>query len=53
VAPRFGDLDFDGLENSYGIGLHFHSPKTTVLRLDLARSREGFRFIFGFSPIVF
>jgi hypothetical protein len=53
VAPRLGDLDFDGLEKSYGIGLHFHSPKTTVLRLDLARSREGFRFIFGFSPIVF
>jgi outer membrane protein assembly factor BamA len=53
VAPRFGDLDLDDLEKSYGIGLHFHSPRTTVLRLEVARSREGFRFIFGFSPIVF
>jgi hypothetical protein len=53
VAPRFGDLDLGDLEKSYGIGLHFHSPRTTVLRLELARSREGVRFIFGFSPIVF
>jgi hypothetical protein len=53
VAPRFGDLDLDNLEKSYGIGLHFHSPRTTLLRLELARSREGLRFIFGFSPVVF
>jgi hypothetical protein len=53
VAPRLADLDFSDLETSYGIGLHFHSPKTTLLRLELARSREGLRFIFGFSPVVF
>jgi surface antigen Omp85-like protein len=53
VAPRFGDLDLGGLEKSYGIGFHFHSPRTIVLRLELARSREGVRFIFGFSPILF
>lgn len=53
VAPRLADLDFNDLEKSYGIGLHIHSPKTTLLRLELARSREGLRFIFGFSPVVF
>ncbi len=53
VEPSFGDLDFNNLEKSYGIGFHFHTPRTTLLRLDLARSREGFRFIFGFSPVVF
>ena len=53
VAPRFGDLDLDRLEKSYGIGLHLHTPNTTVLRLELARSREGTRFIFGFTPVLF
>jgi hypothetical protein len=53
VAPRFGDLDLENLEKSYGIGFHFHSPRITVLRLELARSREGLRLIFGLSPAVF
>jgi hypothetical protein len=53
VAPTLGDLDLTNLENSYGVGLHFHSSQSTVLRLELARSREGLRFIFGFSPLVF
>ena len=53
VAPAFGDLDLTDLENSYGIGLYFHSARSTLLRLELARSREGLRFIFGFSPLVF
>jgi hypothetical protein len=53
VTPTFGDLDLTDLENSYGIGLYFHSSRSTVLRLELARSREWLRFIFGFSPLVF
>jgi hypothetical protein len=53
VAPTLGDLVLNNLEKSYGIGLHVHSPRTTLLRLELARSREGLRFIFGFSPVVF
>ena len=53
VAPRVDDLSFDRLEKSYGIGLHLHTPNTTLLRLELAHSREGTRFIFGFSPVRF
>jgi hemolysin activation/secretion protein len=53
VAPTIGDLDLDHLERSYGVGLQVHSPGTTMLRLELARSREGLRFIFGFSPAAF
>jgi hypothetical protein len=53
VAPTIGGLDLDHLERSYGVGLQLHSPRTTVLRLELARSREGLRFIFGFSPAAF
>jgi hypothetical protein len=49
VASRREDLDLDGLKNSYGGGLNFHTPGSTVLRLQLARSREGLHFIIGFN----
>ncbi len=52
VVPRRGDLDLDNLRKGYGIGLRFHGPQTTFLRLELARSREGLGFIFAFSPSV-
>lgn len=51
VAPERSQLDFDSLKSSVGAGLRFHGPQTTIVRLELARSREGFRFIFGFSPV--
>lgn len=53
VASQRSDLDLKHLERSYGIGLHFHTPTATVLRLEVARSREGTRLIFGFSPAAF
>lgn len=49
VASRRDDLDLDSLKNSYGGGLNFHTPASTVLRLQLARSREGLHFIIGFG----
>ncbi len=52
VVPLRGDLDFDHLEKGYGIGLRFHTPRATVLRMELARSREGLSFIFAFSPSI-
>lgn len=53
VAPDTSDFGLRSLERSYGFGVHFHTPATTVLRLEVARSREGTRFIFGFSPVLF
>jgi hypothetical protein len=50
VAARRSDLDFDGLQNDYGFGARFHSPFATAFRLDVARSREGTRFVFAASP---
>lgn len=50
VANR-RDLDFSGLQSDVGAGLRFHGPQTTALRLEVAHSREGFRFIFAFSPV--
>ena len=52
VVPRQGDLDFTGLKSDVGIGLRFHTPQTTVLRFEVARSVEGLRFIVGFSAAV-
>jgi outer membrane translocation and assembly module TamA len=41
VAPRTSDLDFKNLKDNYGIGLRFHGPAATPLRVELARSRES------------
>lgn len=52
VVPRKGDLDFTGLKSDVGIGLRFHTPGTTVVRFEVARSTEGLRLIFGFGPAI-
>ena len=41
VVPRKGDLDFTGLKSDIGIGLRFHTPQTTVLRFEVARSTRA------------
>jgi hypothetical protein len=47
VAARTSDLDFDRLKDNYGLGLRFHGPFATPLRVELARSRESnLSFIF-------
>jgi surface antigen Omp85-like protein len=46
VASRRSDLDFSGLKSDFGIGARFHSPAATPFRIDIARSNEGFRFVF-------
>lgn len=43
VAAERGDLDLDGLTTAYGIGIRFHGPSFTPLRLDVARGKEGIR----------
>jgi len=52
AVPRRGDLDFEGLKSDFGIGIRFHSPLQTALRLEVAHSNEGLRFIFGFGPAI-
>ena len=47
VTPRFHDLSFKGLASDYGIGIRFHGPLATPLRIDLARSREGMHLVFS------
>lgn len=49
VTSRRGDLDFNRLKSNVGLGLRFHGPQTTLLRIEVARGDEGLRLIFGFS----
>jgi hypothetical protein len=51
VARRTADLDFDGLKSDYGFGARFHTPFSTALRVDVARSNEGTRLVFAISPV--
>jgi outer membrane protein assembly factor BamA len=50
VTSTRSQLDFDGLRSSVGAGIRFHGPQTTVVRMEVARSREGWRLSVGFSP---
>ncbi|HSP06621.1 MAG TPA: BamA/TamA family outer membrane protein, partial [Acidobacteriota bacterium] len=50
VASRTADLDFTDLHDDFGIGFRFHSPKATMLRIEVAHSNEATRFIFTVGP---
>jgi hypothetical protein len=51
VTARRKDLDFDRLKSDYGFGVRFHGPLSTPLRVEVARSTEGLRFIVTTNPI--
>jgi hypothetical protein len=51
VAARTSDLDLNHLKTDYGLGVRFHSPFATALRVDVARSNEGTRLVFAASPV--
>ncbi len=49
VAPRWDDLSFKGLKSDVGIGIRFHGPTATPLRIELAKGSEGWNIVFGGS----
>jgi hypothetical protein len=49
VANRREDLDFNDLETDWGIGIRFHGPAATPLRLEGARGTEGWRLVISSS----
>ncbi|HJZ74629.1 MAG TPA: BamA/TamA family outer membrane protein [Vicinamibacterales bacterium] len=49
VASHAGDLDFRGLKRSYGAGLRVHNATSTLARLDVGHSSEGWRVFFKMS----
>jgi AAA family ATP:ADP antiporter len=51
VAARWSDIDLGTLKRSYGIGVRFHTPAATVIRVEVARTRgEGTGLILAFGP---
>ena len=49
VAARTADLSLSELRTSYGVGLRIKSWQAVMIRMDLAWSEEGTRFLFRFS----
>jgi surface antigen Omp85-like protein len=47
VAPRWDDLGFKGLKNNGGVGIRFHGPMATPLRVDFAKGSEGINIVFS------
>jgi hypothetical protein len=47
VAARRQDLDFDNLTSNWGLGVRFHGPISTPLRIEMARGREGWHLVFA------
>jgi outer membrane protein assembly factor BamA len=50
VAARWSDLDFQKFRKTYGLGMSFHTPLSTVTRIEVARTGEGTALVFSFSP---
>jgi hypothetical protein len=51
VVSSRAAINLRGLSHTNGIGLRFHAPSATLLRIELARGAEGVRLIVAFSPI--
>jgi hypothetical protein len=49
VVPHWDDISWRGLKSNVGVGVRFHSPLATPLRIELARGSEGFNLVFAGS----
>ena len=47
VTSRREDLNFSDLTTDIGVGIRFHSPQQTPLRIDVAKGREGLNIVFS------
>lgn len=50
VFSDVSDTDFTGFHTGYGVGVRAHGPGGTIVRVDLARSSEGYRLHIGAGP---
>jgi hemolysin activation/secretion protein len=50
VAHHFEDVHFKGLMADFGVGLRLHSESRLFMRFDIARGREGTRYLLRLSP---
>ena len=45
VASRFKDLDFNDMKSDWGVGVRFHGPTSTVLRVEAAKGTDGWHLV--------
>ena len=45
VASRFEDLDFNDMKSDWGVGVRFHGPTATVLRIEAAKGTDGWHLV--------
>ena len=46
-----GDIDLNNLKSDVGFGVRFHGPFRTLLRTEVAKGTEGYRFIASTGPV--
>jgi hypothetical protein len=49
VAPEFGDLSMRRFKSNVGLGVRFHGPRSTPMRIEVAKGSEGLRLVFAGS----
>jgi hypothetical protein len=47
VTARRADLTFSDLTSNVGVGVRFHGPRSTPLRIEVAHGREGVNLVFS------
>ncbi|HYI91960.1 MAG TPA: BamA/TamA family outer membrane protein [Bryobacteraceae bacterium] len=47
VTSRRSEINFARLKSDAGLGFRFHGPFSTPLRIDFAKSNEGFQIVFS------
>jgi hypothetical protein len=50
VAPRVDDFEWRAFKTSYGLGISLHTPTSTVMRFEVARTTEGTSLVASFGP---
>jgi hypothetical protein len=50
VTHRWDELSLTGLKSDVGLGIRFHTPFATPLRIEIAHGSEGMRLVFAGSP---
>ena len=51
VAARWSDVDVDRFKKTYGLGVRLHTAGATLVRVEVARTREGTGLILAFGPV--
>ena len=50
VAPRVADFGWSEFKTAYGVGMTLHTMTSSVMRINLARTRQGNSLVFSVSP---